>query len=607
MGYSSLRGGDTGSAPALARTHDAAEPADLDGRLGSLSHRGAVRGRAGGTHVLRSLASSAGRATSVAVRAPGSDLGLRVGVRHRLPVPPAATRPRPDVAAPPARWLDEHHAYLDLMVASRGRAPTSSTSSTTTACTTCRSRWLRRAGPDREHAAHAADAVAGIRDPGRGTTAACTFAAVSAHTAAAWSHLSPTRRDPQRGRRGSLVPRPGRRPGRVVRADRAGEGPAPGDRRRRARGAPLRLAGPIADRAYFEREIAPRLASGRRVRGASDQAELARLVGSRAVALVTPAGTSPTGWSSPRRSRAGHPCARSRAARCRSCTPSRAPRRPGTSAGCGGDRRVRGALDAAARRHAVRECSLERMVDRYVASTARWPARGVIGYYVHHSGRRAPHPGRGDRAGSAERGLRPALARARRLARRVGAARARRRAPEAVDRRGGNLHWAPNGTTALPTDGRSLGVDGDRTPRRPRQRRVGGGGVLVRLHGVPVVSVVLPGRRGDRAHRSAYAVSSGLVAAWPRSDAGLVHGLARRRRRLHHVGALSRLETAGPDQRTPVVAGSWSCPAVAAATPRGPRSEPPRPTHPAGPGRCWAARGSGGTTLPPPSTRPRSS
>ena len=50
--------------------------------------------------------------------------------------------------------------------------------------------------------------------------------------------------------------------------------------------------------------------------------------------------------------------------------------------------------------------------------------------------------------------------------------------------------------------------------------------LLARLHGVPVVSVVLPGRRGDRAHRIAYAVSSGLVAAWPREAAGMVHGLA---------------------------------------------------------------------------------
>ncbi len=41
--------------------------------------------------------------------------------------------------------------------------------------------------------------------------------------------------------------------------------------------------------------------------------------------------------------------------------------------------------------------------------------------------------------------------------------------------------------------------------------------LLARLHGVPVVSVVLPGHRGDRPHREAYAVSAGLVAAWPRA------------------------------------------------------------------------------------------
>ena len=47
---------------------------------------------------------------------------------------------------------------------------------------------------------------------------------------------------------------------------------------------------------------------------------------------------------------------------------------------------------------------------------------------------------------------------------------------------------------------------------------------------------------------------------------------------------------------TRFVAGSSFCPVVAVATPRRTRSERRRPTHPAGPGQCWAARGSGGTT-----------
>jgi hypothetical protein len=73
------------------------------------------------------------------------------------------------------------------------------------------------------------------------------------------------------------------------------------------------------------------------------------------------------------------------------------------------------------------------------------------------------------------------------------------------------------------------------------------------------VSVVLPGRRDDRAHRSAYAVSSELVAAWPRQATGMVHGLTPAdARRLHHVGAISRLEvstssTHPPGRRTVLV------------------------------------------------------
>jgi hypothetical protein len=66
--------------------------------------------------------------------------------------------------------------------------------------------------------------------------------------------------------------------------------------------------------------------------------------------------------------------------------------------------------------------------------------------------------------------------------------------------------------------------------------------LLARLHGIPVLSVVLPGARGDRPHRNAFALSSGLVAAWPAQATGMVRGLApAERRRLNCVGGLSRL------------------------------------------------------------------
>jgi hypothetical protein len=123
------------------------------------------------------------------------------------------------------------------------------------------------------------------------------------------------------------------------------------------------------------------------------------------------------------------------------------------------------------------------------------------------------------------------------------------RAPRAVDPTArGNLHWVPQRDDGLRS--RMAGLSSWIESARPDvlisdvSAEVT---LLARLHGVPVVSVVLPGRRGDRAHRSAYAVSSGLVAAWPREAVGMVHGLSRADGlRLHHVGALSRLDVAAP-------------------------------------------------------------
>ena len=70
--------------------------------------------------------------------------------------------------------------------------------------------------------------------------------------------------------------------------------------------------------------------------------------------------------------------------------------------------------------------------------------------------------------------------------------------------------------------------------------------MLARLHGVPVVSVVLPGDRGDAPHRAGLGLSSELVSFWPPSARGMVRGLAPAdTARLRCLGALSRF---GPDE-----------------------------------------------------------
>ncbi|MGI8458122.1 MAG: glycosyltransferase [Propionibacteriaceae bacterium] len=77
--------------------------------------------------------------------------------------------------------------------------------------------------------------------------------------------------------------------------------------------------------------------------------------------------------------------------------------------------------------------------------------------------------------------------------------------------------------------------------------------LLARLHGVPVVSMGMPGHRGDAAHRLGYDVSDLVVGPWPAEATPFLHpGGARER--LVEVGAISRY--APQQQRAEVVARS---------------------------------------------------
>ncbi|MFB2584015.1 hypothetical protein [Herbiconiux liukaitaii] len=107
---------------------------------------------------------------------------------------------------------------------------------------------------------------------------------------------------------------------------------------------------------------------------------------------------------------------------------------------------------------------------------------------------------------------------------------------------GGRLHWVPLGYDGL--RGRMAAISAWIDRARP--------GALVsdvsvevtllaRLHGVPVVGVVLPGDRDDEAHRLGFAVCSALIAAWPPSATGMVEGFgAADLARLEPVGAISQ-------------------------------------------------------------------
>lgn len=184
-------------------------------------------------------------------------------------------------------------------------------------------------------------------------------------------------------------------------------------------------------------------------------------------------------------------------------------------------------------------------------------ASPVVGCYVHHVGQ-----GHRQRAVLLARALRERLA-----ARVTGLSSSARPAawhdpwvelerddahpePRGVDA-GGRLHWAPRGDRGLL--GRQSRISAWLRAARPALVVVDTSvevSLLVRLHGVPVVQVLGPGRRDDEPHRLGFDVADALVGFWPaRATEGLLRlppGVAER---VHAVGGLSRFscrEDSGP-------------------------------------------------------------
>lgn len=241
-------------------------------------------------HLTRALAAAGDEVTLFAGH--GSDTGPHTEVFEAEFFEPSPAA-RADVSMPPLETMQDHHAYLSLMLdlaASPGRfdvihnhslhhlpiamAPTVRTPMVTTLHTPP-TPWL-------ESALRLAPSTQCV--------------AVSAHTAQAWSHL--------------LGPIPVIHNG--IRLDRWPLGPGGSDlvwfgrlvpekgahlaiAAARLAGRALRLAGPISDADYFAAEIAPQLDDRIRYMGHLDQAALAELVGSSAAALVTPLWDEPYG------------------------------------------------------------------------------------------------------------------------------------------------------------------------------------------------------------------------------------------------------------------------------------------------------------------------
>ena len=297
--------------------------------------------------------------------APGSDPALDVvelQVRA-LPEHPG----RHDVSAPPYVELAEHHAYLGLMLELSGQAgerydvlhnnslhylPVAMARSLPmpmlTTLHTPPLWWLESA----------------VRlDQG-----ASSFAAVSRFTASSWAPITDSACVPNGIDLAAWPVGPGG--GSAVWSGRIVAEKAPHDAVVAARraGIPIVLAGPILDLDYFRSEVEPLLGSDATYAGHLEQSELAVLVGSSAVAVVTPAWDEPYGLVAAEALACGTPVA----AYARGGLPEvltadtglLAP--PGDVGSLGTAIREAAALDRSrCREHAEARLSLGRMVDLY--------------------------------------------------------------------------------------------------------------------------------------------------------------------------------------------------------------------------------------------------
>lgn len=224
---------------------------------------------------------------------PGSDPTLPV---TELPVS-TFRRSAPDhgiLGADPDEWMREHHAYLGLLLElGRGggrrfdvvhnntlhHLPIAMASAVpvpmVTTLHTPPLPWLE-----------SAVAIAPV---------SCTFVAVSDFTATSWSSVTPAATILNGVDTAWWRPGPGGTA--AVWSGRIVSEKAPHlaiDAARRA-GVHLKLAGPLLDRAYFDREVARRLGPHATYLGHLDRSELREVVSGSRVALVTPAWDEPYG------------------------------------------------------------------------------------------------------------------------------------------------------------------------------------------------------------------------------------------------------------------------------------------------------------------------
>lgn len=307
---------------------------------------------------------------------PGSDEALDARELRVRPLD-LTDAAREDPSMPPERWLAEHHAYLQVMLELQHRRDVdvvhnnslhylpvamaaTAIAPVVTTLHTPPTPWLEPA--------------IRLMDQSR-----ARFVAVSGHTARQWSHVTNADVVLNGVDVDRWVPGPGGDDlawfGRLV----PEKAPHEALRIAAAAGRRIRLAGPVPNPEYFDQAIRPLLGPDAEYVGHLGVEDLTGLLGSSAACLVTPAWDEPYGLV---------------AAEALACgTPVLAYRRgglpefvvPGTGVLVeGGD--VEGAaarvdevtsLDrATCREHAVRHCSVDRMIDAYLSLYAATAAPG---------------------------------------------------------------------------------------------------------------------------------------------------------------------------------------------------------------------------------------
>lgn len=117
----------------------------------------------------------------------------------------------------------------------------------------------------------------------------------------------------------------------------------------------------------------------------------------------------------------------------------------------------------------------------------------------------------------------------------------------------GRLHWAPRGHPGLRSRMAAVGAWlGDAKPTVVVVDVSVEITLLVRLHGIPVVTVVGPGERGDPAHLLGFDLADDLVGCWPEAATGMLRGVPPPvLQRVRPVGAVSRFPPVAPRDRRP--------------------------------------------------------